>query len=515
MKKTFRFMLAAAAAALMVGCSKDTPAPTPTPKPEEGGEEGGEKEELYADYVIRVDIKDYYHGFGYSGVPIDFSQYKTDDGQTIMEVFGYSSVDDFCQNLCDANVGDKDVKFVLFDGDTKFIDESGSNTNGIGHWVTKQGQKVGWGETSAFFTEGNYTSAGDDGSYSLAGVLGSKPDVVTAEDDGMEYVIIEGFSSSEYDVAVEFHVYVTAEAPTVEVTKKGEKTLNFNVTYSAGFAATALFTEEEIAEVESALGVSVLEATAYGVNPDGSLHGISGQNFWFDAAGNVSSYGEGCGIDINKDSGAWTFCNYPDENLIGQTVKGAIMLVNSSNEGYLVKVNVTLEEPTEVEYPDVTGEDEYCTVAVDGYTVDIKALPGKGYAPITIILDNAKLVEDLGLEDEAALAAGISATEPTVVVWGLNADGQKAVDGDGNRINSGEGPFGHWFDASGNVGSWGETASMCFNVKTLGNLVYVKACEMDAPEAIVAGYTQTYKQAFVAGEKEVVVTYNVSIVEAL
>ncbi|MGN0195659.1 MAG: DUF4859 domain-containing protein [Candidatus Cryptobacteroides sp.] len=503
MKRTFRFMLAAAAAAFMVGCSKDTPAPTPTPKPGDDDDDPKE-EELYADYVIRVDIKDYYYGLGYSGVAIDFSQYKTDDGQTIMEVFGYSSVADFCQNLCDAADGDKDVKFVLFDGDTKFIDESGSNTNGIGHWFTKQGQKVNWGTDSAFYTEGYYTES-EEG-YSLAGVLGSKPDVVTAEDDGMEYVIIEGFSSSEYDVAVEFHIFVTAEAPTVDVSKKGEMTIEMNFPYNGNYGAVELFTAEQIAEIEGVLGVSVDQAVTYPVNADGTLVGLASSDMWFTVEGNSSDWGAGCGIDVyyDGDEEAWVVCNYPDETLVGQTAKAQVMFTNSKNEGYLVNVVATL-----------TDEIAWNSLTVDGLVADLKILPGYGYAGIQIVFDNDALAKELGLADAAALAAGITAEEPTVVVWGLNADGNKAVAEDGSRLNTGEAPYGHWFDGTGNVCGWGDTAAMCFNVKVSEEgLVYVNACEMPST-VVVAGLNQAYKQVFVAGEKEVVVTYNVSIVEAL
>lgn len=431
MKKTFRFILAAAAAALMVGCSKDTPAPTPTPKPEEGGEEGGEKEELYADYVIRVDIKDYYYGLGYSGVSIDFSQYKTDDGQTIMEVFGYSSVDDFCQNLCDAKDGDKDVKFVLFDGDTKFIDESGSNTNGIGHWVTKQGQKVGWGETSAFFTEGNYTSAGDDGNYSLAAVLGSKPDVVTAEDDGMEYVIIEGFSSSEYDVAVEFHVYVTAEAPVVDYNIKGEETLEFKVPYSGSYAKTELLSEELAAKIEAEIGVGVLDAIVYAVNSDGTVSVLPGVNFWFSKEGNLSSWGEGCGLGLNTEPGYWAFCNFPDETLVGQTVGAALMFTNSNNDGYVVKVSVTFEEQSEVTIEKIGETALNFNVEYSGDYVATKLLTDE---------QTAEIEEKLGvlLDGEDVLAFGVS------------ADGTVAKE-PSRQI---------WFDKEGNVSKWGEGAGI-------------------------------------------------------
>ena len=144
---------------------------------------------------------------------------------------------------------------------------------------------------------------------------------------------------------------------------------------------------------------------------------------------------------------------------------------------------------------------------IDGNTVTVKMTPNDTYKGLIIDLDDSVIATALGVSD---LAAGVN--DASVQVVGLNADGAVAMNGDA-YWNSGETPFGHWFNKTGDVCGWGaENCAICSNIKVDGN-VYVAMCQF--PENCVAGENYTVKQRFLAGDKSYDVTYNIAIVEAL
>ena len=148
--------------------------------------------------------------------------------------------------------------------------------------------------------------------------------------------------------------------------------------------------------------------------------------------------------------------------------------------------------------------------AAEGNVLNIKMTRNTSYKALRLDFSNEAIASALGVED---LAAAVN--DGTVVVAGLNADGNVAYKEDGTTLwNTGETPFGHWYNKSGDVCGWAaENCAMCFNVKVEEGTVYVLTCQF--PENVEVGESFVCKQRYLAGDKSVDVTYNVSIVESL
>lgn len=181
------------------------------------------------------------------------------------------------------------------------------------------------------------------------------------------------------------------------------------------------------------------------------------------------------------------FENLTEENI--GTITFKIALKGAEKTAYVL-YNVTVESAV-----------AWATADYADGTFTIKMVPNNSYKSLAINIP-ADVAAALEVED---LAAAITAG--TVTVKGVNADGTVSED------NTGETPFGHWFNAAGNVCTWGaENCCMCYNIKA-DNGAYISTCQF--PEFCTVGGAYTFKQKFINGSKEFVVTYNVSIVEAI
>ena len=134
----------------------------------------------------------------------------------------------------------------------------------------------------------------------------------------------------------------------------------------------------------------------------------------------------------------------------------------------------------------------------------------QSYKALRLDFSNEDMASALGVEN-----LGLAVTDGSVKVAGLNADGSVAYGEDGTTLaNTGEDPFGHWFNKSGDVCGWNaENCAMCFNVKVEDGVVCVYSCQF--PENVEVGDSFVCKQRYMAGDKSVDVTYNVTIVESI
>ena len=311
-----------------------------------------------------------------------------------------------------------------------------SSSNNFGHWFTAEGNICAWGDDATFFTE-SLTEWGLDAPDAdvLAGMwnftVGCFPDRTHA---GETYKATEVFFLTDDD-EVEHYVYVQwvikiEEAEEVTLTVAGTQELTYDTPFNnyGDYPHTPIVPDLDEAAIQAAIGIPYTDAVAYGVNPDGSFTLAPGKNWWYAVDGTVASWGAGAGICINDDAGtnSWAWCMYPDENLGGQTLKGAFAFVNPANlNAYVIKVTVNVE-------------------GIDFLSMDVLVSYELGESIYTLNENNlAALAAALGVESVAAEEIGT-----TYPIKGYNADGS-LYEGSFTANN------GFWYSSTGNVTSWG------------------------------------------------------------
>ena len=187
------------------------------------------------------------------------------------------------------------------------------------------------------------------------------------------------------------------------------------------------------------------------------------------------------------------------EDYVKKTLTFLLQFTYGDKTAY-VRVNVAVESAV----PWASYE------AAEGNVFNIKMMRDQSYTALRLDFSNEDLASALGVEN-----LGLAVTDGSVKVAGLNADGSVAYGEDGTTLaNTGEDPFGHWFNKSGDVCGWNtENCAMCFNVKVEDGVVCVYTCQFH--ENVEVGDSFVCKQRYMAGDKSVDVTYNVTIVESI
>ena len=371
--------------------------------------------------------------------------------------------------------------------DLKWIPASSGD---CGQWFTKEGTVTYWNNDASWFFIENHNDWGLDSpdESALAEMwnwsVGFRSDhydgtLTTYKATQVFFLVddedVERYAYVEWNLKVE-----EAQAVSLNVIKTQEITHTHE--YLPGYGATSIQEEIDFDAVATAIGISADDATVYAINADGSVYPGAGTNFWFSIAGDVMGHGAGCGIDINKDAGYWTYCNYPDEKLAGQTLKGSIAFVNpANNNAYVVKVTVNL-------------------ATIDYLIINQTVSYEDGDAMYTLTENNlAAIAAALGVESFTAAEIGT-----TYAIKGVNAD-DSLYDGDFTANN------GYWYNREGNVTDWAA-------IEAAG---YVGAfIEFDAQTGDFhcgfweeSGETCTVKLALVNGDKKAVLTFNLVVAE--
>ena len=369
----------------------------------------------------------------------------------------------------------------------KWIPMTSSN---FGHWITAEGGITTWGsetDLAVFYTE------------SICEWGLESPDEQTLKDQwvftvghypgrtepGKTYTVTEVYFYTDED-EVEYYAYVQInlhmqEVKEIKLNVKNTQEITHTHEFVPGYGATSIQEEINFDAVAAAIGISADEATVYAINSDGSVYPGAGTNFWFSVAGDVMGHGAGCGIDINKDAGTWTYCNYPDETLAGQTLKGSIAFVNpANNDAYVVKLTVNLS-------------------TIDYLVINQMVSYEDGESPYTLSENNlAAIAAALGVEtfDPATIGTDVE-------LKGVNADGS-IYDG-GFTANNG-----YWYTMDGNVANWGAIEAAGYAGAYLeyrGEGVF--GCGLWGE----TGETASPKIALVQGDKTAVLTFNLTVDE--
>ncbi len=316
--------------------------------------------------------------------------------------------------------------------DLKWVPRTSDN---FGHWFAADGKLTIWGsetDLAVFYTQsvcdwGVESPDAETLANQWVYTVGHRPG---RSEPGKTYTATEVFFYTDED-DVEYYAYVQInlhmqEVKEVKLNVVNTQEIEHTHEFIPSWGATSIQEEIDFDAVAAAIGISADEATVYAINSDGSVYPGAGTNFWFSVAGDVMSYGAGCGIDINKDAGYWTYCNYPDETLAGQTLKGSIAFVNpANNNAYVVNVTVNL-------------------ATIDYLSIDVLVSYEDGESTYKLTENNlAALAAALGVESVTAEEIGT-----TYPLKGINADGS-VYDGAFTANN------GYWYSSAGNVTSYG------------------------------------------------------------
>ena len=416
--------------------------------------------------------------------------------------------------------------------DLKWIPRTSS---GIGHWLTAEGGLTTWGsETNlaVFYTENHlYTDGwGQD-----------SPDAETLAE---QWVFDFGYRPGRPEPGKTYKataVYFYTDDDDVECyayiefilkTKDGKRdTWSDGTTVQVGGEAGEIYPElDELAAFfgladADALYDALVAKTIYpvGINADGSQYLTDGKPY-YSQVDEDADWGSQRGVFFSADGDCTTWNSGTDhfystmywymdgenktievditpfaatEEHVGQHTF-TWGFTNGTEVAYLV-INITLETAV-----------PWSSYSVEDFVYTVNMIPNSNYKGMRMEFDNEALAAALGVED---LVAGIN--DASVKVVGLNADGTVAMNPNDATAywNTGEGPFGHWFNTSGNVCGWStDGCAVCLNIKT-DDVVYVNICQF--PDTCQIDDKYTVKQRFIAGDKTVDITYNISIVEAI
>jgi hypothetical protein len=412
----------------------------------------------------------------YSGVTVCL----TPDTSKLLELFEYNTVAELVAGLGTLDGGvqsDNDITFYAYNYSTKYEYTSPSTTNYFGHWFDMNGDVCNWGDQAYLYCEkviGDVTT--------LDFVIACYP---SRPAEGSTYTIVEAMKYDTTKVAFMFNITI-GEAPEEPelvypvTTIVGSETYDIEAEKNNDYVPTPV--SIDAAAITAAIGIAPGDADIYGVDAsDDSLYiyGSTAEEpgYWFHESGDVCHWGdEGCAIYANYIIADELFNvgQYPDGTTPGETYSVKIAFVNPDNlTEYDVIINVTITGAAAV-YPETTLETTLnLSLSVDAAGADV-------WVDNLLALDTAAIETAIGCGPADADLYGVNETTDSLYI-----DGFTAVNG-------------CWFNASGDVCSWGAEGISMY-VEYRPETQEIGFGQM--PAACVSGTTYYGRLAFVNGDK--------------
>ncbi|MBR5963465.1 MAG: DUF4859 domain-containing protein [Bacteroidaceae bacterium] len=270
--------------------------------------------------------------------------------------------------------------------------------------------------------------------------------------------------------------------------------------------------------VLSAFGVKKLpeDLAFFGVDKKGNRlcgprYYTSTSGFYFDKDGFACS-------SASKD--ACLFVDFSPSNL--KLIVGQVPEACTSGETYTLHMGLTTSAmycPVDLTLTiSAAGDWAVYFKHSDGLTYSVYETVKTDYTSLSVYLDEDAVCNALGLDSFAKLISGMKAAKPSVMFYGLNADGSEylisAQDGSGTQVGYTANNKGHWFDNNGNVCSWKATGWFCFSEwDGSSNPIFFNIGQ--ATTGVEPGMSTIIRQKFTHGDKEAVITYKVHIVNKI
>lgn len=245
----------------------------------------------------------------------------------------------------------------------------------------------------------------------------------------------------------------------------------------------------------------------YAVNSDGSkLVGedeyTSEYGFYFTSSGDVCMpSAEGCAFFIEYYGSSEGYANptigvgqYPKSCEVGDTLTLRVGLTDTIT-GQPFKLKITVKK---------SGDWAVYFENADGLTYTIYETVNTEYKPIEVFINETALCTALGVASSSVIVSGLSTS--AIKFYGVNADGSLYTTG--YTANN----YGHWFNADCNVCNWG-AANNSSVYSEWGGATPISFNIGQYVSGVAAGDNFTIRQAFVNGDKTVILTYKIRIVE--
>jgi hypothetical protein len=384
-----------------------------------------------------------------------------------------------------------DVKYVGVNQDGSYEQEP-VTVNGF--WYDMKGFVGAYGNNSSVFTEHSTSSE-----YIR---IGQYPDHLTGD---QELVIKYGFLANNkielFNITIKVAGYQDPETKPSGNPTAVLSNIVLNKVFSNDYASITTDVKETLRDafkmttyqIHKAIGsgeLKLYQGTVTGATP--TYTADPAPAYWLKADGTVGPYAEGvvfCGIG-HSETTLDIFCgNHPANAVAGSSIK-TVLIATCNGGSVFFNITINIVEPgSSVEK-----------------TYDVNETYNAEYAPtVTDVTD--VLTNGLGL---TAAEIGAAIDNQTLIFKGLNANGSVYVDADGKPAQTANYP-GHWFAINGDVVGWGAESIFYSELRYENDkLVFNQGHH---PENAKVGQKTTIKQVVTVNNKEVVLTFNLKIVE--
>lgn len=403
--------------------------------------------------------------------------------------FGYTSAGD-----CVTAVYNDSVKFYFYDGTTNEIyseDHSKGTANSGGCWFDANGSVCSWGTNAVLFIEPSITTS------KISFKLGHYPDKTV---DGQQYTLLMGLQNGKSYVGFRIHMTVgevVKQAFTYDTYLEIDSAGYDQKQYAAdttGICSTFGMTLEELVNAIGEYKVNLFPVDGDG-NIDKSQSLMEGDGYWFTAEGTPcaeDNTAKCIKIEPTFEGFNFFFTQAPFACKLGDIITIKVAL-SSSDVDVVLTYNINIVKKGY--HPSGFTNDGKNNITVYG---DVSS---GDYALFEVPFDGAAIAADLGLADEAAVISGLS--DGTVTFANLNAD---QTESGKTTANNGGG----WYDANGNVCSWGTNAVVYAEPTSAKFASGLKETVGQYPGHCKSGDVYKFYQAFICSDKKHVVSIEIN-----
>jgi len=476
MKKSIFFaaMLAVAASSCFTACKDDddnTSGNKVIIDPDEGTAKTFE-------YSIALNL-----GEGYEGKSLSI------DYAAIAAEFGYA---DSAELVAAIKANDLSGFALTSDGEVDAINGA-TTTNGVwGHWFTATSNATTWGATDESLMAAVYAEFNIDTENNVAGFsCGQYPGRIT---EPTTITVTEGLKNEEVTVYVKINFVIAAEQyDDPETAPSGtpadaEYTKTFSKDYTNDYASEQIDVKEELRNAWKLTTYQIYQAIKNGevnaymnaVADTVPSYTADAPGFWITDQGQATAYGSGeaciwTSLGYDKTELYLFGGNHPEYTKTADAQYDFILVYNGTKVTYHITYHV--EGVAAISAEQAAAYELSVNVPVDA----------EGYTGASVEFDYAALLTALAVDTIAASDV-------------MTFDAEGAITNTTNADN------GFWYDMEGNLGSWGDNASVFVSYNEQGKIFVGQY-----PGHSAAGATYAVKFGFLNADKTKYVLYTVNV----
>lgn len=403
------------------------------------------KQNVKANLIFKYDVT----------LPLDTVNYRSvtvkigADSVTLLAKLGLTSMSELNTAMGTVTSGvqsDNTITFFAINVSTRYDNPDAFTANGFGHWFDANGDVCSWGDNDRLFSELDPTN------FSFN--IGQHPKHLKT---GEKYKIIQAIKKGDYRVAFIFNItigdYYHEVIPVADNVATYDLTIN-EVQDNTYATSDLTF---DFAAAATAMGVSASELssnkTIYGINADGSKTSdfTADGGYYYNKSGDVCQWGtDGCAVFVSYHDSVFHIGQMPDACAEGDSYKVSLAIMYKNTK--MVTYNITVKILGYVD-PETKPVGDPATLVQS----DSASLTYTGDWTDPSLIDVKEVLRDAFKMTTYQIDKAIENNE--LILSGVNADGTVYKDADGNIVSTATYP-GHWFDASGNVTTFGSITNV-------------------------------------------------------